>query len=103
MERNSALENADAHDGALGSKDRVPEVLGSAELREEASWMATNSAHPPYNYKRAAAALPPQPLAHAWPRLDLAFGPQFSEVRILLQKVKVAIHPSHFPSRVLKI
>lgn len=35
-----------------------------------------------------------------WPSMaktELSFGPQFSELYILLQKVKVAIHPAFLP------
>ena len=88
-------------DGALGSKDRVAEVLGSAELREEASWMVTSSAHPPHDYKRAAAPPPPSP----WPTMAKT-GPRFwsSVFRSShFTPESQGYHPPYFPSRALKI
>lgn len=95
------LKGGEAGERRAPVMDRVPEVLGSAELREEASWMVTNSAHPPHDYKRAAAAPPPSP----WPTMAKT-GPRFwsSVFRSShFTPESQGYHPPYFPSRVLKI
>ena len=80
---------------------RVPEVLGSAELREEASWMVINSAHPPHNYKRAAAA-PPPALGLCMAKTGPSFWSSVFRSSHFTPE-SLGCHPSYFPSRVLKI